>query len=144
MGTRGPIPHRSDQRVRRNQDEGPIEKISTIGPVRVPELGIAYPHQLVSDMYESLKDSAQSRYYEPSDWQYARLCMYLLNDMLSKERISSVMVASVNQMLTALLMTEGDRRRVRLEVERNQNAGGAKVLDIADLFKQQLEMVASG
>jgi hypothetical protein len=48
-----------------------------------------------------------------------------------------MMLASVNSMLATLLVTEGDRRRVRLEVERSQE--GAKVLDIAEMFRKKLE-----
>jgi hypothetical protein len=39
-------------------------------------------------------------------------------------------------MLTDLLLTEGARRRVRLEVERNQSE--AAVLDVADMFRARL------
>jgi hypothetical protein len=39
-------------------------------------------------------------------------------------------------MLTDLLVSEGSRRRVRLEVERSQSGG--EVLDVADLFRQRL------
>lgn len=139
-GTRGPIPKRSDQRVRRNEPDTPIDKITAIGPVPIPELDIPNAHPLVVDLYQSLKDSAQKQFYEPSDWQYARLTLHFVNKLVRSTKPSAQMLASVNQMLTALLMTEGDRRRVRLEVERNQNApaGGAEVVSMADLFKQRL------
>lgn len=138
-GITGPVPNRSDQRVRRNLPDVPINKVEVIGSVAVPELGIRNPHPLVTDLYESLKDSAQSKYYEPSDWQIARLVMYLLEDMLTNtggKAISSLKISAIHQMMTTLLMTEGDRRRVRMEVERNPEGG--TVLDVADLFRQRL------
>lgn len=137
----GPIPKRSDERVRRNQPDVPIEKITQIGPVAVPDLGLFNPHQLAVDMYESLKESGQSRFYEPSDWQVARLAMLVLDEMLKNAKgIPTMKLATWLQMTTSLLMTEGDRRRARLEVERNQDAGeGAKVLQVADLFRRQLK-----
>ena len=144
MAGNGPIPNRSDQRVRRNKPDVPIEKITAIGGVPVPDLGILNPHWLVRDMYNSLKVSAQKKYFEPSDWQYARLAMFTLNEMLQPSedgkpaRISAMKLQVVNQMLGSLLMTEGERRRVRIEVEREQSAGDADVVQIADIYRERL------
>lgn len=138
MGDRGPIPKRSDERVRRNNYDG-TEKVVAIGPVPVPDLNIPFAHPLVEGFYRSLAESAQARFYEPSDWAYAKLAMYALNDAMKQPRMSAIMLSSINQMLTNLLVTEGDRRRVRLEVERDQQGG--KLLDVAEMFKQQLSKV---
>jgi hypothetical protein len=136
MGTRGPVPKRSDQRVRRNQDEGPVETIEAIGPVDIPDLGFPDPHPLVWDLYRSLSDSAQSQYYEPSDWQFARFALHFADKLLKSPKPSAQMLASVSQMLTDLLVSEGSRRRVRLEVERNQSE--ADVIDVAAMFRQKM------
>lgn len=138
MGVRGPVPNRSDQLVRRNKPEVPVEKLAVIGPVKVPPLDFVDPHPLVWDLYQSLRDSAQSKYYEPSDWQYARLCLHFADQLLKSSRPSAQLLVTVNQMLSSLLVSEGDRRRVRLEVERNQESGGGEVLQVADLFRQRL------
>lgn len=139
----GPIPNRSDQRVRRNLPDIPIDTITTIGPVDIPDLGIPDAHQLVVDLYDSMKVSAQKRFFEPSDWATARLTMYLINDMLKGKgedhRISPMMVSSVSSLMTSLLLTEGDRRKMRIEVERSQSSGDAQVISVADHFKKQLE-----
>lgn len=136
----GPVPNRSDQRVRRNKPEVPITKVTAIGNVPIPELDLGETtHPLVTSMYESLRHSAQAKFYEPSDWEYARLTFHFVNELLWRREPSAMMLASVNQMLTSLLMTEGDRRRVRLEVERTQtDTGTGKVMSVADRFKQQL------
>lgn len=149
LGERGPIRKRDDQRVRRNKDEVETEKVTAIGLVSIPPLGLDNPHPLVEDLYRSLAESAQSRFYEPSDWQYARLTMLLLNDMIGTRLdkdgkpypISAVKIQAVNQMMTSLLMTEGDRRRVRLEIERKQSGGDAKVVSIADAYRERLGML---
>lgn len=142
MGDRGPIPKREDQRVRRNQEEVPVEKVTAIGVVPVPELGLDDPHDLVVDLYDSLRNSAQNKYYEASDWHYARLAMHFINDLLKfpTQRGSAQKLASVLPMLTSLLMTEGDRRRARLEIERQPPAAGegGKVLDMSDMLRQRL------
>ena len=135
MGVKGPIPKRSDERIRRNKDEA-LEKVEAIGVVRMPHLGLDNPHPLVVDLYLSLADSAQSRFYEPSDWQYARFCLHFADVLLKQQRPSSQLLASVQTMLTDLLVSEGSRRRVRLEVERSTSGGD--VLDVADLFRKRL------
>lgn len=103
------------------------------------------------EFYESIRQSAQSNYYEPSDWQFARLTMYALNEELNavyqsgdnkgkKKPLGVMKLQVLNQMMSTLLLTEGDRRRVRMEIERNPGptAEGGKVLTMADHFKQAL------
>lgn len=137
MGVNGPIPNRSDQRVRRNKPDTPIETITTIGPVEIPDLNMPNAHPLVQELYEAMKNSAQKQFFEPSDWAYAKIALHYVNKSLNQENPSAMLLASVNTMLTSLLLTEGDRRRVRIEVERSQE--GAKVLDIAEMFRKKLE-----
>lgn len=136
MGSRGPVPKRSDQRVRRNKDDVPLEKVTAIGVVPIPPLGLDDPHPLTTDLYESLSASAQSKYYEPSDWQYARFTLYWVDRLLKSPKPSSMILSEVNSMFTDLLVSEGARRRVRLEVERG--ASGGDVIDVAELFRQKL------
>lgn len=137
MGTRGPVPKRSDQRIRRNKDDaGPVEKITTAGTVDVPALGIDNPHPIITDLYESLAESAQARYYEPSDWAFARYTLHFADRLIKSNRPSSQMLAAVNSALTELLVSEGARRRVRLEVERDQDVPG-DVVDLAEMFRQR-------
>ncbi|RJQ79968.1 hypothetical protein D5S17_09355 [Pseudonocardiaceae bacterium YIM PH 21723] len=136
MGARGPVPKRSHQRLRRNKDDVPAEKISAIGVVPVPELGLPDPHPIIVDFYESLKASAQSKYYEPSDWAYARFTLHFADRLVKSGKPSSQMLAAINSALTDLLVSEGARRRVRLEVEREQARG--EVIDLAAMFRERL------
>lgn len=136
MGERGPTPNRSDQVVRRNKKATPVDKVTAIGAVRVPELDFDDPHPIVRDLYRSLTESAQNKYYEPSDWQYARLALHFADQLLKSERPNGQLLTTVNQMLNGLLVSEGDRRRVQLEIERNQAEG--VVLDVAQLFRDRL------
>jgi hypothetical protein len=140
MGERGPVPKRSDERIRRNATEVPVEKLEVIGSVQVPELGIDDPHPFIVDFYQSLIDSAQSRYYEPSDWQYARWLCFAMNDYISGRKPSAVMFQSINAALSDLLITEGERRRVRLEIERGQNGDteGGTVTSFEDYMRKRL------
>ncbi|AMS00999.1 hypothetical protein SEA_ARCHERNM_5 [Mycobacterium phage ArcherNM] len=155
MGTRGPIAKRDEERVRRNAPENPTETIQVIGTFAPPELGdvshLGETHPLIEEMYESIKQSAAVKYYEPTDWQFARLTLYTLNQELiaaqhNGKPVGAMKLTAINQMLSSLLLTEGDRRRVRLEIERNPGDPTAgKVLDMTDMLKQRLvQSQASG
>jgi hypothetical protein len=113
-----------------------VEKVESIGVVAVPELGFDDPHFLTVDLYRSLSESAQARFYEPSDYQIARAVLHFLDQQFKTSRPSGQMVQSLFSQLTDLLLTEGARRRVRLEVERAQ--AGGDVIEVADLFRRRL------
>lgn len=68
--------------------------------------------------YGSLAESGQHAWYEPSDWQVARVWAEVLSRQLAAERISAVMVQAWAASASELLTTEGARRRARLELER--------------------------
>lgn len=138
----GPVPKRSEERIRENKDVIPVEKIQMNGSVEVPLLGLENPHPLTVEIYNSLKDSGQSKYYEPSDWQFARYTMHFVDQIVKTSKPSAMMLATINQMLSSLLMTEGDRRRVRIEVER-QNMQ-ATVFDVAAVFAERAKAGKTG
>lgn len=123
---RGPVPKRSEERIRRNAPEIPIDRVDMSGPVHMPDLNIAGAHPMVSDLYYSLAESGQSQYYEPSDWQVARLLCYIINDMLSQTKLSAQMVMAVSSLFGDLMMTEGSRRRLRMEIEREAGKSTSK------------------
>ena len=117
MGKTGPVPKRSDQ-VRRRNNKGAETKVPVDGVVTVPEPDMAKWPVLVRELWASLKESGQSRFYEPSDWAMAAvLCDDLAHYMRSRQR-SGVKLSALMSAFTSLLVTEGDRRRVRLEIER--------------------------
>lgn len=138
MGTRGPVPKRSDQRVRRNKDGVDIDTVAMIGNVAVPPLGLEDPHPVVAEMYSSLVTSGQAKFYEPSDWAFAKYTMHFADRLIKANRPSSQMLVAVNSMMTDLLVSEGSRRRVRMEVERQQESQGGAVIDAAHYWKTQL------
>jgi len=150
----GPIPKRDEERVRRNIPTDPTETITMIGKVKIPEMGdlshLGETHPLIEEMYESIKQSAAVKYYEPTDWQFARIALYTLNQELIAAQhngrpVGAMKLTAINQMLSALLLTEGDRRRARLEIERAPgDAAGGKVLDVTDMLRQRLAAGGNG
>ena len=149
IGQRGPIGKRDEERVRRNIPEDPTVTVLMPGKVEIPELGdishLGETHPLVIEMYDSMKRSASIKYFEPTDWQFARLALYTLNQELiaaqhNGKPVGAMKLTAINQMLSALLLTEGDRRRARVEVERasSPEAGPGKVLSMTDMLKSRL------
>lgn len=136
MGTRGPVPKRSEELIRRNAPEVPITKIEATGDVEIPDLDFDDPHPIIQDLWDSMGESAQSQFYEPSDWQFARYVFHFADGMLKSSRPSAQMFAGVSSAMTDLLLSEGSRRRVRMEVERNK--AKADVVDIAEVIKERM------
>jgi len=143
---RGPVPKRSEERLRANEPEIPIERLEVEGEVEIPDLGLPFkPHPMVVDFYESLKASAQSRYYEPSDWEYARIACFILNNILNNpKRPNSELFKALQSAMSNLLVTEGDRRRLRLEVVRNaeksqEDPEEAEMAKVISMYQEQMQ-----
>jgi hypothetical protein len=134
VGARGPVPKRSDQRVRRNKDV-PVEKVQSIGVVPIPPLMVEDPHPITVFWYDSLRESVQSQFYQPSDWAAAQFVALKLDNECKYLRGSAQMSAVIQSFFSDLLVTEGARRRVKVEVERAQSGGD--VLEVAELFRQR-------
>lgn len=123
-GVRGPVPKRSTQRRRVNKPEIPVE---TVPPVPVPAgepwkvpLARGEWHDIAKDWFHALKKSGQSAWFEPSDWMEAYVAAQVLSEMLNAGKISAMLYASWSSHTSRLLVTEGDRRRVRIELEREE------------------------
>lgn len=133
-GSGGPPPKRSDQRRRRNAPPQEITKAEGAPEVERPEPDERW-HPAARRWFESLGQSGQSQFYEPSDWAVA----YVLAESISREFNPQQVVmmtkdgidvtevtlppksGSISAWLkgmTALLATEGDRRRASMELQR--------------------------
>lgn len=126
---------RSEERIRRNI-EPPTEKVSAFGVVAQPTLDFDDPHPTVVRFWNALGESAQTKYYEPSDWEMARVMLHMLDKHIRRSNPSAQMMAVIQSMMNDLLVSEGSRRKVRLEVEREALKMG-EVINIADLFEQR-------
>lgn len=113
----GPIPKRSDERRRRNKPEGAsVTSAPANVVVSAPDADESW-HEIARDWFRSLAESGQAVFYQPSDWQTARVWAELLSRQLASGRPSSQMVAAWAAGATELLTTEGARRRARIELE---------------------------
>lgn len=131
--TRGPVPKRSDQRVRRNKapDGAEVVRLTTNSQVKPPAEDKTW-HIAAKRWFRSLKKSSQNQFYEQSDWAYAQLAADLLSAEMNRDKPRAVMVAQILSMMDNLLTSEGARRRVRVELVRAGQDDG-KVADIVPM-----------
>lgn len=120
--TTGPVPKRSSERRRRNKPEEGMEitSVPVAAPtVECPPADEAW-HPIARGWYDSLPESGQASFYEPSDWATARYVAEAMSRGMSASRFSAQLFAAVSAAMTELLTTEGARRRARLEIERGK------------------------
>ena len=95
-------------------------------------------HPIALNLYHSLTRSGQALFYEPSDWHTAMaMCEALSREFnpkpivvtsedgdshiqWAKGPVNGAVLGQVNKMLAALMATEGDRRRLRIELDRRK------------------------
>lgn len=142
MGVRGPVPNRESDLARPRSRKGSEEQETKRGmmrPVRVPRADPDW-HPAAKQLYESLKKSGQSDFYQQSDWAYAWALMDDFSYYKLAGKRSAQMAQTLYSALGNLLVTEGDRRRVRIELQEPEpETTPASVLAIAD-YKRELEV----
>lgn len=161
----GPIPKKDAERRRRNKNDGPSSipaEVVNVDELIAGEVEIPAPaehwHAIARQVYEAQAASGQVIFMEPSDWAM----LYLMCESISRDLNPQVVGiteagdvvmetiplkgASLSAYLKgfeALMVAEGGRRRLRLELERKKRideaASGDNVVDIvqhrADAFK---------
>lgn len=162
MGTRGPIPKKDAERRRRNKTDAtgtsalPATVVNVdellVGEVEIPQADESW-HPIARQIYESQVISGQVIWMEPSDWSV----LYLMCESISRELkpqfvgineetgepvmaivpIKGASLNAYNKTMASLMMLEGDRRRLRVELERQKRLdaaaeGEGKVIDIVE------------
>lgn len=139
----GPPPKRSDQRRRRNKPAaGEVTAAASAATVDVPAADADW-HPVAVRWYESLALSGQSAFYQPSDYAAA----WVLAEAMSREFKPQPIVVGSGEFatvemhefppkgaslaawlkgMTALMVTEGDRRRAALELQRSKPAASGE------------------
>ena len=154
----GPVPVKDAQRRRRNKTSASDKSLSHI-PAEIHKLPPIEPteaipspsedwHPVATQLWTAQMKSGQAQWMEPSDWAM----LYFVCESISRDLqpqfvgmtedgevirdIIPVKGASMSAYLKAfsqLMMSEGERRRVRVELERERRAeemAKAKVVDI--------------
>jgi hypothetical protein len=115
---RGPVPNRSEDlarpRERKGRDIVPVTK-GVARPTAVPDADPDW-HPIARQLWDALDASGQADFYQQSDWALA----YSLCDDLSyyknSTKRSGQMLQTIYSAMERLLVAEGDRRRVRIEL----------------------------
>lgn len=157
MGIRGPIPKDADARRRTNSPEPERMQRGTPMDAIKPPPGDRSWHKIAKLWYGSLAKSGQSKYYEASDWAYA----YMIAESMSRDLGEQVVgttpsgqilkdtiplkgasLAAYSKAFTALLVSEADRRRALIQLEKSgpvadpdEDRADATVTDIAERLK---------
>lgn len=144
MGTRGKVPKRPEERRRRNKDEGAQIEGTASTEVTMPPADEEW-HRIAKQLYESLADSGQSEFYEPSDWAMA----YMIAESISRDLEPQVVgiaertgeavfekvpmkgasLSAYLKSFNALMVSEGDRRRNGIALKRAGSDPGAAQKD---------------
>ena len=111
-----PTPKRSSERRRRNKESQP-DTVTATGKVKVPPTARHW-HPIAKRWYLSLKTSGQSEFFEPSDWASAYYVAEMMTKQLEAGKTSAQLFVGVWQAMGDLMSTEAQRRRMRLEIER--------------------------
>lgn len=168
MGDRGPIPNLDSDLARpRARKGGGAAPEATEGErlsVTIPE---PYPEwdELSMMAYNSLLTSGQKEFFQDSDWAYAFILLDEFNAYrrpiparrMNKEthkfedvydddgnqvfyrKLSGQMFQTLMSALGALGMTEGDRRRMRIELKKRPTGPSATVTAIESARRQLAE-----
>lgn len=147
----GPVPNREANlarpRSRKGSEIQPVTR-GVLKPVVVPRLDPKW-HKIAKMLWNSVKDSGQAEFYQQSDWAF----LYSVCEDLSEYKNPKVdrngveytkrsgqMLQTIYSAMERLLITEGDRRRVRLELhEPEPEQVPAAVIAIA-AYQQDLEV----
>jgi len=123
----GPVPNRSEDlarpRERKGKDVVPVTK-GELRKVRIPAADSKW-HPIAKRWYNSLKVSGQADFYQQSDWSLAYSLAedlsYYKSPLVNRDgeeyyKRSGQMLQTIYSAMERLLVTEGDRRRVRIEL----------------------------
>lgn len=137
MGSRGPVPNRSEDLSRDRDanrgDRAPITKGKS-RPASVPEPDPDW-HPIALLLWEATIESGQADFYESSDFAFL---FSICDDVSYYKRMgkrSGQMLASIYSAMENLLVTEGARRRVRVELQ-DEVDEDAEVVDMNERRKQ--------
>ena len=126
---------------------------------------------LTISYWESFARSGQSIFYEPTDWMTAYMLMETLDRWLKPQEVKVGQIGSASgenaggsvaylfeprivpipggvlnailKGLASLMATEGDRRKLRIELERKAATDAALEGNVVDIFKSRADLFAT-
>lgn len=144
MGVRGPVPNRSDDLSRpRERRGGEHAKPITKGVSRAASIPDHDPdwHPIAIQLWLALIESGQSDFYESSDWAFAFSVCDDLSYYKNGVKRSGQMLQSIYSAMERLLVTEGDRRRVSIELQDPPDESNSASVTAINDYKAGLGLV---
>jgi len=138
----GPIPNRSSDLSRSrdaNRGDRPDLKKGESLEANIPEADPEWG-RVATIVWNSLLNSGHRAFFEESDWAYAYwVCVQIdRHDKDPGARGSAQNMATISQAMTNLMMTEAERRRARIELEKPKPAEEPVHLSAVRDLKAQL------
>lgn len=135
----GPLAKPPEDRQRRNKtgEDGLADEMFHLeGKVNIPE-GVSFENPMVQRMWDALQESVNVMFYEPTDWAYAILCLTTWDSVLNDGKVPGAMLlVALDGMMANLLVTEKDRRKLRIHARRDREQRKDEV-KASDFYKEQ-------
>lgn len=115
----GPAPQPNSQRRGRYKPKshGLAKPVTGKATSKRPGLGIDEPVQLIADMWESLQESPESKFYSEPDWHRVRATLVYGDQLFRQEKINAVAWKMFFDGLTELLVSPAAKRRAGIELK---------------------------
>lgn len=108
------------------------------GSVKAPPASKDW-HPMATRIWHAAVVSGQARFYEPSDWAVFYSLMDDLSHYKRATKRPAVLLQTIMSSLTSLLLTEGDRRRLQIELKRpDKDDEAAEDVTVMDEWRQKL------
>ncbi|WP_051298081.1 hypothetical protein [Brevibacterium album] len=136
------MPSRSEERVGHARQAGGQDagiSTGTLRPVRWPAADRAWSKR-AKELYKAAKESGQSDYYQQTDIARLRFLLDQITYYEGQPQRSAMMLQSITSELSNLLFSEGDRRRVRIELSKTDNSMQDAQIVAIDSYKKDLGM----
>jgi hypothetical protein len=137
------MPKRSEERTRRNKPENEggvsLAKGERV-PFKVPPADKDW-HPRAKQWYKSLSRSGMREFYELSDYEMARILCDAMTEYY--KRPTAMMLATILQGMTSLGVTEGERRRMRIELETPKEPETPASVTALATYREQLGVQAT-
>lgn len=118
----GPVPYRTEELSRERdakRGDRPTLTKGTMRPVQIPAPDDEW-HPTAKRLYQSLRESGQSDFFQNSDWAFAwSLCedvSVMKNQQIYSGKLHAESLKGIYNALSNLMFTEADRRRMRIEL----------------------------
>jgi len=131
----GPVANRESDLARPRERRGGDQMSVTKGELRKVSIPHADPdwHPIARKLWDGMKTSGQADFFQNSDWAMAYAIMDDLSLYKKSGRRSSQMAQVIYASLGRLLVTEADRRAIRIELhEPETGEDEASVTAISD------------